>query len=62
MGDNPGRNEPTTGEINYANVFAQIHRKRFDGLLGMEHGNSQSGIDGERAVIDAYRAVDPSAG
>lgn len=58
IGDNPGRKEPTTGEINYLNVFKHIHRKGYTGVMGMEHGNSMSGKDGERAVIDAYRAVD----
>jgi len=60
IGDNPGRDEPTTGEINYANVFAHIRDKGFDGILGMEHGNSRDGAEGERAVIDAYRSVDPA--
>ena len=58
VGDNPGRNEPGTGEINYRNVFRHIHQRGFDGILGMEHGNSQPGKQGERAVIDAYAAVD----
>lgn len=58
VGDNPGRNEPTTGEINYRNVFRHIHRKGFTGIVGMEHGNSQGGKEGERAVIDAYRWAD----
>jgi len=58
MGDNPGRNEPTTGEINYKNVFKHIHEKGFTGILGMEHGNSQPGIEGEAAVIKAYRECD----
>ena len=31
IGDNPGRREPTTGEINYANVFQHIHEKGFAG-------------------------------
>lgn len=60
IGDNPGRNEPTTGEINYANVFKHIHQRGFDGVLGMEHGNARSGRDGEQAVIDAYLRVDPA--
>ena len=60
IGDNPGRNEPTTGEINYADVFRHIQQKGYEGILGMEHGNSQDGADGEQAVIDAYRAVDPT--
>ena len=58
IGDNPGRKEPTTGEINFNNVFQRIYGKGFSGILGMEHGNSQSGKAGERAVIDAYRKVD----
>jgi hydroxypyruvate isomerase len=58
IGDNPGRREPTTGEINYKNVFRHIHSKGYTGILGMEHGNSQGGAEGERAVIEAYREVD----
>lgn len=59
IGDNPGRKEPTTGEINYENVFAHIHGKGYEGILGMEHGNSKAGREGEQAVIDAYASVDP---
>ena len=59
VGDNPGRKEPTTGEINYANVFGHLKKKGFTGIVGMEHGNSQPGAEGEQAVVAAYRAVDP---
>jgi hydroxypyruvate isomerase len=58
IGDNPGRNEPSTGEINYKNIFKHIHAKGFKGILGMEHGNSQPDKAGEMAVIEAYKAVD----
>tara|TARA_B100001123_G_C15232017_1_gene995533 strand:- start:546 stop:1469 length:924 start_codon:yes stop_codon:yes gene_type:complete len=58
IGDNPGRKEPTTGEINYYNVFEHIHSKGYKGILGMEHGNSQKGKAGEIQVIKAYREVD----
>ena len=58
IGDNPGRKEPTTGEINYYNVFKHIHSKGYKGILGMEHGNSQKGKAGELQVIKAYREVD----
>ena len=58
IGDNPGRKEPTTGEINYANVFGHIREKGYTGILGMEHGNSRPGREGELAVIQAYRRVD----
>ena len=61
VGDNPGRKEPGTGEINYANVFAHLHRKGFTGVVGMEHGNAGRGVAGEAAVIAAYRAADPTS-
>jgi hydroxypyruvate isomerase len=55
IGDNPGRKEPTSGEINYLNVFKHIHEKGYTGILGMEHGNSMVGKEGELRVIEAYR-------
>lgn len=58
QGDNPGRNEPGTGEINYKNVFKHIYDRGFEGVMGMEHGNSMDGEEGEQAVIDAYVEAD----
>lgn len=58
IGDNPGRNEPGTGEINYKNVFKHIHNKGYKGVLGMEHGIYGQGKDGEIALIKAYREAD----
>jgi hydroxypyruvate isomerase len=58
VGDNPGRKEPTTGEINYQNIFRHIHSKKYEGIIGMEHGNSKPGKEGEQAVIEAYAACD----
>jgi len=58
IGDNPGRKEPTTGEINYRNVFRHIHGKGYEGVLGMEHGISKPGKEGEEALIRAYRECD----
>jgi hydroxypyruvate isomerase len=58
IGDTPGRKEPTTGEINYKNIFKHIYQKGYKGVLCMEHGQSLPGKEGERAVIEAYRACD----
>lgn len=58
VGDNPGRKEPGTGEVNWQNVFRHLYEKGYKGVLGMEHGNSRPGKEGERAVIDAYVAAD----
>jgi len=58
LGDNPGRKEPTTGEINYKNIFKHLYNKGYKGVLCMEHGKSKPGKEGEMAVIEAYRACD----
>jgi len=58
IGDNPGRKEPTTGEMNYKNIFSHIASKGYKGILGMEHGNAKPGKEGEMAMIKAYRDSD----
>lgn len=58
IGDNPGRKEPGTGEINYLNVFKHIHEKGYRGIMGMEHGNAHPGKEGEEKLIEAYRKAD----
>ncbi len=58
IGDNPGRKEPTTGEINYKNIFKHLYEKGYRGVMGMEHGNVKEGKDGELALIQAYRDSD----
>jgi len=58
IGDNPGRKEPTTGEMNYKNIFRHIYNKGYRGIMGMEHGNSKPGKEGELALIEAYRVSD----
>ncbi|WP_342329114.1 TIM barrel protein [Pedobacter sp. FW305-3-2-15-E-R2A2] len=58
IGDNPGRKEPTTGEINYKNLFKHLYNKGYKGVMGMEHGNSKGGKEGELRVIQAYRESD----
>ncbi len=58
IGDNPGRKEPGTGEMNYKNIFKHIHNKGYKGVFGMEHGNATPGKEGEQALINAYREAD----
>ena len=59
LGDNPGRNEPTSGEINYKKIFKWFYDRKYDEVLSCEHGQSQPGKEGELAIIQAYREVDP---
>lgn len=62
IGDNPGRKEPTTGEINYKNIFKHVYNKgkaeNKTFIWGMEHGNAKPGKEGEQALIKAYQESD----
>ena len=61
LGDNPGRNEPTSGEINYKMILQWFYDRKYDRILSCEHGQSKPGKEGELAIIQAYREVDPVA-
>lgn len=58
FGDNPGRLEPGTGEINYKTIVQWLRKRGYAGVIGMEHGNSLDGRAGEDRLIAAYRAID----
>jgi len=58
VGDSPGRREPGTGEMNYRNIFKHIHGKGYTGVLCLEHGLSGKGLEGEKALLAAYRDAD----
>jgi hydroxypyruvate isomerase len=59
VGDNPGRKEPGTGEINYKNIFKYLYSRDYNGVICMEHGISIKGEEGQKRVIQAYRECDP---
>jgi len=44
--------------MNYKNIFRHIYNKGYKGIMGMEHGNSKPGKEGELALIEAYRVSD----
>jgi hydroxypyruvate isomerase len=45
VADVPGRHEPGTGEINYANVFARIAELGYDGHVGLEFTSTTTAAD-----------------
>ena len=53
-GDVPGRKQPGTGEINYANVTKHIKDKGYTGVIGLEHNIKGTAKD----LIKAYRDID----
>jgi hydroxypyruvate isomerase len=46
LADNPGRNEPGTGEINFANVFPALEAAGYDGWIGCEYRPKAATFDG----------------
>lgn len=58
VGDTPGRNEPTTGEINFPNVMQHVYNKGYRGFVGMEHKSSIAGKEGDLAILKSYRVID----
>jgi hydroxypyruvate isomerase len=46
IADNPGRNEPGTGEINYPFLFAHLDRIGYDGWIGCEYKPATTTEDG----------------
>ena len=58
VGDVPGRKEPTSGEINYKNIFKHLWDTGYRGIIGMEHGQTDWSIEGDKKLLKAYRSVD----
>jgi hydroxypyruvate isomerase len=55
LADNPGRNEPGTGEINYTNLFRFIDAARYDGWIGCEYkpsGVTEDGLEWVRPYLE----------
>ena len=60
IADNPGRNEPGTGEINYAKVMGHIAGKGYRGIIGLELVQSDASAAGDKFFLDSVRAIDAS--
>ncbi|HXF38552.1 MAG TPA: TIM barrel protein [Blastocatellia bacterium] len=52
VADVPGRHEPGTGEINYANVFRAIAATGYQGFVGLEFKPSANAEEALKAVLD----------
>ena len=55
LADNPGRNEPGTGEINYPFLFAHLDRIGYDGWIGCEYKpatTTQAGLGWRQALVN----------
>jgi hydroxypyruvate isomerase len=62
VADNPGRNDPGTGEIHYANVYKAIQKTGYGGYVTMEYlplGDQTASL--KKAVDDFRAALIPAA-
>lgn len=55
IADNPGRNQPGTGELNYTNIFRAIKETGYSRWLAFECGNTV----GDRIAEDMHALIDP---
>ena len=58
MADAPSRHEPTTGIIDYKKVLKKIWDKGYRGFIGLEHGQTDKSLAGDRKLLQIYRDID----
>jgi hydroxypyruvate isomerase len=61
IADNPGRNEPGSGEINFESVWKRLALRGYRGLVELEHGWSRPGPESERRGLERLRELDAIA-
>jgi hydroxypyruvate isomerase len=57
VADNPGRNDPGTGEINYFNVYKAIQKARYGGYVAMEYLPLGDQVDSLTKALNDFRAA-----
>lgn len=55
VADTPGRNEPGTGELNYANIFQALHAINYDRYVGMEFEPIGGAADAAIEALDLLK-------
>jgi len=57
VADNPGRNDPGTGEMNYSNIYKAIQKTGFGGYLAMEYLPLGDQVASLTKAVDGFRAA-----
>jgi len=57
VADNPGRNDPGTGEINFANVYKAIQKTGYTGYIGMEYHPLADPLASFTKAVNGLRAA-----
>lgn len=61
IADAPARNEPGTGIIDYKKVLKKIWDKGYRGIIGLEHGQSDKSLEGDKKLLQTYFDLDSVA-
>lgn len=56
IADNPGRNDPGTGEMNYDNIYKAIRKLKYTGYLTMEYLPLGDPVASLKKAVDSMRA------
>jgi hydroxypyruvate isomerase len=56
VADNPGRNEPGTGEMNYANIYKAIAKAGYEHYITMEYIPLQEQVKSLQKAVNEMRA------
>ena len=62
VADNPGRNDPGTGEMNYPNIYKAIQKTGYAGYLTMEYLPLGDPVASLTKAIDTFRSALSGAG
>jgi hydroxypyruvate isomerase len=62
IADNPHRREPSAGEINFETIFREFYRRRYRGLVELEHNRSEPSRATEQRGIAYLRRLDELIG
>jgi hydroxypyruvate isomerase len=57
VADNPGRNDPGTGEMNYPNIYKAVQKTGFSGFLTMEYLPLGDPVASLTKAIDGFRSA-----
>jgi hydroxypyruvate isomerase len=57
VADNPGRNDPGTGEMDYPNIYKAIQKTGFGGYLTMEYLPAGDQVASLTKAVDGFRAA-----
>lgn len=55
IADNPGRNDPGTGEMNYDNIYKAIQKINYDGYMTMEYLPLGDPVASLKKAVDSMR-------